>query len=109
MDPVGFCLEQYDAVGRWRTRDVDSLGGLPNGEKFNGTDGLELGLAKRPDLFARTVTEKLLTYALGRGVTHHDAAAIRKITTSAAEHHYRIKDLILGITKSLPFTYRIKP
>ncbi|MDB4436227.1 DUF1592 domain-containing protein, partial [Akkermansiaceae bacterium] len=109
MDPPGFCLEEYDAVGRWRTREVDADGGLPSGEKLKGTAMLVEGLAKRPDLFARTVSEKILTYALGRGVDHHDGAAVRKIVTDSAARNYRLRDLILGVTKSLPFTHRKKP
>lgn len=109
MDPPGFCLEEYDAVGRWRTRGVDSDGGLPSGEKFKGTAMLVEGLAERPDFFARTVSEKILTYALGRGVDHHDGAAVRQIVTDSAARNYRLRDLILGVTKSLPFTHRKKP
>ena len=71
MDPVGFALENYDAIGRWRDLEeglaVDASGGLPDGSKFNGVEGLEQGLLQRPELFAGTLTEKLLTYALGRG------------------------------------------
>lgn len=108
MDPVGFCLEEYDAVGRWRTRDIDADGGLPSGEKFRGTTNLEMGLSKRPELFARTVSEKILTYALGRGVNHHDAPAIRKIVSESQAKNYRLRDLMIGVTKSLPFTHRRK-
>lgn len=108
MDPPGFCLEEYDAVGRWRLREVDSDGGLPSGEKFKGTAMLVEGLANRPDLFARTVSEKILTYALGRGVDHHDGAAVRRIVSDSSARNYRLRDLILGVTKSLPFTHRKK-
>ncbi|MGC6427142.1 MAG: DUF1592 domain-containing protein [Akkermansiaceae bacterium] len=109
MDPVGFSLEEFDALGRWRSKDVDALGGLPSGETFTGTSALETELAKRPELFARTVTEKILTFALGRGTTHHDGAAIRDIVRQAATRDYRLSDLILGVTKSLPFTHRKTP
>ncbi|YCM43086.1 DUF1592 domain-containing protein [Verrucomicrobiaceae bacterium 227] len=109
MDPVGFSLEEYDAVGRWMTREVDASGGLPDGQKFIGTTGLEDGLRKRPDLFARTLTEKMLTYALGRGVEYFDAPAIRGIVDQAAPSNYRLSDLITGIAKSPPFTHRKKP
>ena len=109
MDPVGFSLEEYDALGRWRSHGVDALGGLPSGETFTGVDALEKELLKRPELFARTVTEKILTYALGRGVTPHDASTIREIVKDSAARNYRLQDLILGVTKSLPFTHRQTP
>jgi len=109
MDPVGFSLEEYDAVGRWITHEVDASGGLPDGQTFTGATGLENGLIERPDLFARTLTEKMLTYALGRGVEHFDGPAVRRIVDQAAPHHYRLSDLIIGIAKSTPFTHRKKP
>ncbi len=113
MDPVGFSLENYDAVGRWREREgdapVDSSGGLPDGQAFSGADGLEKGLLKRPDLFARTVTEKLLTYALGRGLEAHDAPSVRRILRDSAAAQYRFSDIILGIARSVPFTHRKTP
>lgn len=108
MDPVGFALEEYDAVGRWITGNVDASGGLPDGQKFTGVTGLEAGLLKRPDLFARTLTEKMLTYALGRGVEHFDGPAIRGIVDQAAPNNFRLSDLIIGIAKSTPFTHRKK-
>ena len=83
MDPVGFSLENFDAVGRWRDLEegqpIDATGGLPDGSKFTGVAGLEQALLNRPELFVGTLTEKLLTFALGRGVEHFDAPAIRKI------------------------------
>jgi Protein of unknown function (DUF1592)/Protein of unknown function (DUF1588)/Protein of unknown function (DUF1587)/Protein of unknown function (DUF1585)/Protein of unknown function (DUF1595)/Planctomycete cytochrome C len=110
MDPVGFSLENYDAVGRWRTREgdagIDSQGGLPDGQRFEGVTGLERGLLERPELFARTVTEKLLVYALGRGVDFRDAPAVRRIVSDAAASRYRFSSIILGVAKSLPFTHR---
>ena len=108
MDPPGFALEEFDAVGRFILGKVDADGGLPDGQTFTGVDSLEEALLKRPDLFARTVSEKLLTYALGRGVEHFDAPALRRIVKDAAPE-YRLSDLILGITRSLPFTHRQKP
>jgi hypothetical protein len=110
MDPVGFALENYDAVGRWRTLEegqpVDATGGLPDGSKFTGVAPLEDGLRKRPELFAGTLTEKLLTFALGRGVEAYDAPAVRKIVQTAKADDYRLSSIILGITKSVPFTMR---
>ena len=110
MDPVGFALENYDAIGRWRTLEegqpVDATGGLPDGSKFTGVAPLEDGLLKRPELFAGTLTEKLLTFALGRGVEHFDAPAVRKIVQDARADDYRFSSIIVGITKSTPFTMR---
>ena len=113
MDPVGFSLENYDAVGHWREKDgdvpVDVSGGLPDGQLFNGVDGLEEGLLARRELFARTLTEKLLTYALGRGVEAADAPAVRRILKDSSASDYRFSDIILGIAKSVPFTQRKAP
>jgi hypothetical protein len=110
MDPVGFSLENFDAVGRWRTledgKPVDASGGLPDGSKFAGVSGLETGLLNRPDVFATTLTEKLMTFALGRGVEYYDGPAIRKIVREAQAADYRFSSIILGITKSTPFTMR---
>lgn len=105
MDPPGFALEEYDAVGRFITGEVDAVGGLPDGRTFTGVDPLEEALLERPDLFARTISEKMLTYALGRGVEYFDAPALREIVRKAAPE-YRLSDLILGITQSAPFTHR---
>lgn len=108
MDPIGFALENYDAVGRWRSFEeavpVDSLGGMPDGRTFHGVQPLIAGLAERPDLFARTLTEKLLTYALGRGLEASDQPAIREILRDAADRDYRFSHLVLGIVQSQPFT-----
>jgi hypothetical protein len=111
MDPVGFALENYDAIGRWRTLEdggkrVDSAGGLPDGSKFDGVAGLEKALTARPDLFATTLAEKLLTYALGRGVEHTDAPAVRQIVRAARAKDYRFSEFITGVTASLPFQQR---
>jgi hypothetical protein len=110
MDPPGFALENYDAVGHWRIleegKPVDASGGLPDGSKFEGVDGLERGLLNRPELFASTLTEKLLTFALGRGVEYYDAPVIRKILREAKAENYRLSSLIVGIAKSTPFTMR---
>lgn len=110
MDPTGFPLENYDAVGRWRDREgevpVNATGGLPDGQEFSGIAGLEQALLERPALLARTLTEKLLTYALGRGLDHHDAPAVRRILMEAAPREYRFSDIVLGIARSYPFTHR---
>jgi hypothetical protein len=110
MDPVGFSLENYDAVGRWRTAEegkpIDASGGLPDGSKFEGVAGLQKALLGRPELFVTTVTEKLLTYSLGRGVEYYDAPAIRKVVREARTQDYRFSSLILGVVNSAPFQMR---
>jgi hypothetical protein len=110
MDPVGFSLENYDAVGRWRSFEegtpIDAAGGLPDGSKFTGVSGLQKALLARPQVFAITVTEKLLTYALGRGVEHYDAPAVRRIVREAGNRDFRFSSLILGIVSSTPFQMR---
>src|SRR5678815_876883 len=110
MDPPGFALEHYDAVGHWRIleegKPVDASGGLPDGSKFTGVAALEDGLLNRPEIFAGTLTEKLLTFALGRGVAYYDAPAVRRIVRDAEKDRYRFSSLILGIVKSAPFQMR---
>jgi hypothetical protein len=113
IDPVGFALEPFDAVGRWRTMDegrpIDTAGGLPDGRSFEGVEGLEKALLERPELFVRTLTEKLFIFALGRAPEESDAAAIRKIVRDARANRYRFSSLILGITTSTPFQMRRTP
>jgi hypothetical protein len=111
IDPAGFPLENFDAVGQWRAREVDgervdASGALPGAGEFRGVDGLEDSLLARPELFAATLTENLLTFALGRGVEYYDAPAVRKIVRDAEKDDYRFSSLILGIVKSVPFQMR---
>ncbi|WP_406697087.1 DUF1592 domain-containing protein [Singulisphaera sp. Ch08] len=110
MDPVGFALENYDAVGRWRTveegKPTDSTGGLPDGSQFAGVTGLEQALLNRPELFVGTMAEKLLTYALGRGVESFDGPAIRKVVRETRAADDRFSSLIVGIATSTPFQMR---
>ena len=111
IDPVGFALENFDAVGRWRDNEGDSgpidvSGTLPGTGDIKGVSGLEDALLQRPDLFATTLTEKLLTFALGRGVEYYDAPAVRKILREAQPGGYRFSSLILGIVNSAPFQMR---
>jgi hypothetical protein len=110
MDPIGFSLENYDAVGRWRTAEdghkIDAAGGLPDGSRFEGVAGLEKALFNRPEVFATTLTEKLLTYALGRGVEYYDAPAVRQIVREAKARDFRFSSFILGIVHSTPFQMR---
>jgi hypothetical protein len=111
MDPVGFALENFDAVGRWRESDadkpIDASGEFLDGTKFNDVSGLEQALLNRPDLFVRTLTEKLMTYALGRRVEYYDAPAIRKIVAAARDDNYRFSRIIVGIVQSTPFQMRM--
>ena len=110
MDPVGFAFEHYDAVGRWRDVDgsapIDASGTLFDGSHFDGVASLEEALLARPELFVTTLTEKLLTFATGRGMTWDDAPAVRRIVREAAEEDYRFSALVLGIVDSLPFQMR---
>jgi mono/diheme cytochrome c family protein len=111
IDPVGFALENFDAVGRWRETEegkpVDASGGFLDGSEFVGTSGLEQALVHRPELFVRTLTEKLMTYALGRGLEYYDAAAVRKIVAKAPENDYHFSEVIFGIVESTPFRMRM--
>ena len=111
MDPAGLSMENFDAIGRWRTRGeggstIDASGGLPGGATFDGVAGLRQTLLARPDLFAGTLTEKLLTFALGRGVDYRDGPAVRQIVREAARNDYRFSALILGVVNSEPFQMR---
>lgn len=113
IDPVGFSLENFDAVGRWRSAEggqpVDASGGLADGSTFVGVAALERALLQRPEHFAGALTEKLLIYALGRGVEPFDAPAIRQILRRASAEDFRFSALILGIVNSTPFQMRKTP
>jgi len=110
MDPPGFALENFDAIGRWRALEdgqpIDVSGGLPDGSQFTGVAGLEDGLRNRPELFIGTLTEKLMTFALGRGAETYDAPAVRKIVRDAQAKDFRFSSVILGIVNSTPFQMR---
>ena len=111
MDPLGFALENFDAVGRWRTMSeantpVDASGMLPDGAKFDGPAELRQLLVSRRDAFARTVIEKMLVYALGRGLEYYDMPTVRRIQRDAAAADYRWSTLIQGIVQSTPFQMR---
>ena len=111
MDPLGFALENFDLVGAWRDVDeasqpVDASGTLPDGARFNGLAGLRQQLLASPDVFVQTLTEKMFTYALGRGVEYYDLPAIRTIVRDAAQRNYALSSVIRGIAKSVPFQMR---
>lgn len=111
IDPVGFSLENFNAIGQWRDLEVeeqpvDSSGALPGDKAFRGIDGLEAALLRRPELFVTTLTENLMTFSLGRGVEYYDAPSVRRIVNDAGKDDYRFSSLILGIVKSAPFQMR---
>ena len=107
MDPLGFSLENFDATGQWRTREkagpIDASGQLADGTKVNGPVGLRRALMRHPEQFVSTFTEKLLTYALGRGLEYYDMPVVRTIAQDAAAHNYRFSSIIMGIVQSAPF------
>jgi hypothetical protein len=113
MDPIGFSLENYDPVGRWRTEDsgapIDASGKLADGTEVNGVVSVRNAILARPEIFVSTVTEKLMIYALGRGLNPSDMAAVRHIVHEAAPDNYRLRSLILGVVRSVPFQMRKKP
>ena len=111
MDPVGLSLENFDAIGRWRTltaglAPIDASGGLPDGTVFDGAAGLRQAILDRSDQFVRTLVDKLMTYALGRATEHYDAPAVRAVEREAKAGGYRFSDLVLGIVRSTPFQMR---
>ena len=113
MDPLGFSLENFDAVGKWRTREagavINAAGELSDGTRLDGVVSLRTALAGRPDVFVTTLTEKLMTYALGRGLDHADMPAVRRIVRDAGRENYRFSALVRGIVASTPFQMRLKP
>jgi hypothetical protein len=110
MDPLGFALENFDALGKWRTAEggtpIDPSGQLPDGTRFQGPAELRKILLDRRGQFVTTITEKLLTYALGRGLEHYDQPVVRKIMREAAPNGYRWSSLISGVVNSIPFQMR---
>jgi len=110
MDPLGLALENFDAVGAWRTRDegspIDASGQLVDGTQVDGVVTLRQAILRQPEMFVRTLTGKLLVYALGRGLSYHDLPVVRGIVRDAARDDYRLPALILGIVHSRPFLMR---
>ena len=113
MDPVGFALENFDAVGAWRTSEpggpIDASGQLADGRPVNGVATLRAAIVDRPDLFVGTLTEKLMTYAVGRGVDARDMPAVRAVMRAAAANDYKFSSIVLGIVRSVPFRMRTTP
>ncbi len=110
MDPIGFAMDNFDAVGRWRDSDagqvIDGSGVLPDGTKFNGVVELKKALLRHPEQFVRTVTEKLLMYGISRNVQYYDQPAVRAIVEQARAGNYSFASLVLGVAKSAPFQMR---
>jgi hypothetical protein len=113
MDPLGFMLENFDAVGAWRTVDagapVDASGQFLDGTQVNGVLGLRQAVLRHPEAFVGTLTEKLLTYGVGRGLDYSDMPVVRRVVRDAARNDYRMGSIILGIVKSAPFQMRMTP
>jgi len=115
MDPLGFALENFDAIGAWRSKDrfagtaIDASGTLVDGTAVTSPADLRNALMRRSDQFAQTVTEKLMTYALGRSVEYYDMPAVRRIVRDAARDNYRFSTIVMGIVKSAPFQQRKAP
>jgi hypothetical protein len=112
MDPIGFAMENFDAVGAWRTKEpggpIDASGNLADGTKIDGVVSLREALVKHPDQFVNTVAEKLLTYALGRGLSYNDMPVVREVVRDSAQQNYRFTSIVLGIVRSAPFQMRMR-
>jgi len=115
IDPAGLALENFDATGAWRTRDggtrgtpVDASGQLVDGTKINGVVELRQALLREPATFVRTLTERLMTYALGRGLTATDMPAVRAIVRDAEKDQYRFSTIVMGVVRSVEFQKRLK-
>jgi len=112
LDPLGLALENFDAVGRWRAIDrmagtpIDPSGVLPDGTKVNGVDDLRKALAANPEQFVLSITQKLMTYGLGRALNYHDMPTVRAIVRASVKDDYRFSSLIMNIVNSEPFQMR---
>ena len=107
MDPIGFAMENFDGIGRWRVREdgraIDASGTLFTGAKLDGVNGLRQELSRRPDVFVGVLTERMLTYAVGRGLEYYDMPAVRTIVRDARTSRYRFSSIVLGVARSVPF------
>jgi hypothetical protein len=110
MDPIGFAMENFDAIGRWREFDggqpIDASGVFPDGTSFDGIAGLKREILRQPEQFAGTMAEKLLMYAIGRNLQYYDAPAVRAIVREAEATRFTLPSLVLGVVKSRPFQMR---
>ena len=113
MDPIGFAMENFDGVGRWREHDngnpIDASGAFPGGAKFEGMAGLKAALLQHPEEFVSTVAEKLLMYGIGRNVQYFDQPIVRALVKESARDKYTFSSLVLGVVKSVPFQMREVP
>jgi hypothetical protein len=111
MDPIGFAFENYDAIGRFREKDgehpIDASGELPDGQKFTGPGELKTILKEKKELFARSLTEKMLVYALGRGLEYYDKCAVDAVLVDLEKNDYRLSALVAATIKSEPFQKRM--
>jgi hypothetical protein len=112
MDPIGFAMENFDGIGRYRARDargnaIDASGQLANGTPIDGVDGLREALVERPEFFVRTFAEKMLTYAIGRGLEYYDMPTVRRIVDRTADEDYRFSSIVLEIVNSVPFRMKV--
>jgi hypothetical protein len=107
MDPIGFAMENFDGIGRWRSKAdgaaIDASGTLFTGAKLDGVNALRQEMTKRPDVFVGVLTERMLTYAVGRGLEHYDMPAVRTIVRDARSADYRFSSIVLGVVRSVPF------
>jgi hypothetical protein len=112
MDPVGFALENFDATGAWRAKEsrvpIDTAGQFVDGSSIDGPIALRQTILRRPDNFVTTFTEKLLVYALGRGIDYHDMSTVRALVADSGRQNYRFSTIVLGIVRSAPFQQRMK-
>jgi hypothetical protein len=113
MDPVGFSLEYFDAVGKWRAEDetgtpIDASGELVDGTKVDSPSSLRQALLRYSDQFVGAMTEKLMVYALGRGIEYYDMPVVRGIIRNSARQDYRFSSIVLGIVNSPPFQMKVK-
>ena len=112
MDPLGLALENFDAVGKFRTQEagetIDASGELGDGRKVDGVVAMRNALLAKPEVLVGTFTEKLMTYALGRGLEHYDMPAVREIVRAGSRDDYRFSSLVLAIVRSVPFQMRTK-
>jgi hypothetical protein len=113
MDPIGFALEQFDAIGRWRETEgglpIETASTLPNGTVVDGLEGVKALLLKDPERFVSALTEKLLMYGLGRNIQYYDVPAVRAIVRGAEPRGYTLASLVEGIVMSVPFRQRAVP
>ncbi|HEY1304771.1 MAG TPA: DUF1592 domain-containing protein [Vicinamibacterales bacterium] len=107
MDPIGFAMENFDGIGRWRAKEdgtvIDASGTLFTGAKLDGVNALRQELTRRPEVFVGVLTERMLTYAVGRGLEYYDLPAVRKIVQDARSTDYRFSSIVLGVARSVPF------